>query len=120
MGAPVTHFEIGGKNGKKLQEFYAKLFDWEITAMPDMQTYGMVNTGGKGGINGGIYQSQPGQPPMITFYIEVPDVAAHLKKIEAAGGKTVMPVTVVPGMVTFALFADPEGNVVGIAKMEKK
>ena len=31
------------------------------------------------------------------------------------GGKTVMPVTEME-MVTFALFADPEGHVVGIAK----
>ena len=119
MGAPVTHFEIGGKNGKKLQEFYARLFDWEITATPGMETYGMVNTGGKG-INGGIYQTEKGQTPMVTFYIEVPDVAATLKKIEAAGGKVVVPLTVIPKMVTFALFADPEGNVVGLAKMEPR
>ena len=25
-----------------------------------------------------------------------------------------MPVTTIPGMVTFALFSDPEGNVVGL------
>jgi len=27
-----------------------------------------------------------------------------------------MPVTVIPDMVTFALFADPEGHVVGVVK----
>jgi hypothetical protein len=32
------------------------------------------------------------------------------------GGKIVMPVTEVPGMVTYAMFSDPEGNMVGIVK----
>ena len=29
-----------------------------------------------------------------------------------------MPVTVMPGMVTFALFSDPEGNVMGVVNSE--
>jgi predicted enzyme related to lactoylglutathione lyase len=29
-----------------------------------------------------------------------------------------MPVTEIPGMVTFAQFADPEGNIVGLVKSE--
>jgi hypothetical protein len=31
-GQPVVHFEITGKDGKRLQEFYTKLFDWHIDA----------------------------------------------------------------------------------------
>lgn len=34
------------------------------------------------------------------------------------GGKTVVPVTEIPDMVTFAQFADPEGNVVGLVKSQ--
>ena len=45
-------------------------------------------------------------------------MAAHLNKIESLGGKTLVPVTEIPGQVTFALFADPEGHVVGIVKSE--
>ena len=44
------------------------------------------------------------------------DLEGTLKKAEAAGGKTVMPVMDVPGGPTLAMFADPEGNVVGIMK----
>lgn len=36
-------------------------------------------------------------------------------KVEQAGGKTMLPVTELP-QVTIALFADPEGHVVGLAK----
>lgn len=50
----------------------------------------------------------------MTVYVEVPDCDAALKKVEALGGRTLVPTTVIPGMVTFAMFADPEGNAVGV------
>ena len=36
--------------------------------------------------------------------------------VVALGGRVIVPLTDVPGMVTFAQFADPEGNIVGIIK----
>jgi hypothetical protein len=119
--APVVHFEVIGKDAKKLQNFYGKLFDWQFQVMPEMN-YGMVETSatgdktGKGSIDGGVGQSQHGAPNHVTFYAQVPDLQATLKKVESMGGKTVVPVTEIPNMVTFALFQDPEGNVVGIVK----
>ncbi len=114
MGKPVVHFEIAGKDGKRLQDFYANLFDWKINADNPIG-YGLVDTGGEG-IAGGITGTQDGASPSVTFYIQVDDPQAYLDKIESAGGKTVMPVTVIPDMVTLAMFADPEGNVVGLVK----
>ena len=113
MGQPVVHFEILGKDAKKLQEFYAGLFDWHIDANNPMN-YGIVDTHGDGGIGGGIGPAQG--PNQVTFYVQVDDPQAYLNNIEGMGGKTVMPVTEIPDMVTFALFADPEGNVVGLVK----
>ena len=74
----------------------------------------MVDTGGEGAIGGGIAEAQG--PNQVIFYIEVDDPQAVLDRIEEAGGKTVVPVTEVPDMVTFAQFADPQGNVVGLVK----
>ncbi len=113
MGQPVVHFEIVGKDPKKLQEFYSGLFDWHIDANNPMN-YGIVDTHGEGGIGGGIGPAQG--PNQVTFYVQVDDPQAYLSKIEGLGGKTVMPVTEIPDMVTFAMFADPEGNVVGLVK----
>ncbi len=31
MGRPVVHFEIGCKDKKKTADFYAQLFDWNIS-----------------------------------------------------------------------------------------
>ena len=117
MGRPVVHFEITGKDAKKLHDFYGALFDWQIDANKPMN-YGLVDTRSErttigGGIGSGEGLNQ------VTFYIEVDDPQAYLNKIEAKGGKTIVPVTEIPGMVTFAQFADPEGNVVGLVKEDQ-
>ena len=120
--APVVHFEIIGKDGLKLQKFYAELFGWKIQNMAEMGNYGMTETGttgdkvGKGSIDGGVGGAQPGSPNYVTVYIQVKDIDAHLQKITAAGGKTVMPKTEIPNVVTFAQFTDPQGNVVGLVE----
>lgn len=113
MGAPVVHWEINAKDAKKLHKFYGELFGWKIDTNNPMN-YGMVETGGKSGINGGIGQAQGGN--FVTFYIEVDDIDAYLKKVEKLGGKTVVPKTEIPNIVTFALFTDPEGNNIGLVK----
>jgi len=116
---PVTHFEITGKDAKKLQDFYQGVFDWKINnfPMPDGGSYGMVEPQEGKGIGGGV-GSGDGSSGHVTFYVEVDDPDAYLKQIEQKGGKTVVPTTTVPNMVTFALFADPEGHLVGLVKSE--
>ena len=54
---------------------------------------------------------------MVTFYVNVPDVAAALKTAESLGAKTVMPPMAVPGGPEIAQFADPDGNIIGLSKM---
>ncbi len=78
--------------------------------------YGIVE-GGEGGVGGGIGQSQDGST-QVTFYAAVDDLQAYLYKAEQLGGRTVVPITEIPNMVTFAQIADPEGNVVGIVKSD--
>ena len=111
MPSPVTHFEIHGKDGKKLQEFYAKLFQWKVDANNPME-YGMVEKNGNG-IGGGITKSDDA---MVTVYVEVADPDATLKQAESLGGKTVMPPADVPGGPTIAQFRDPAGNTIGLIK----
>lgn len=114
MPNPVVHFEVLGKDGKKSQKFYGDLFGWHIDSSNPMN-YGVVDTHA-GGINGGVAQAPA--TPQLTFYVAVDDLQKYLDKVEGMGGKTVVPPTVIPNMVTFALFADPDGNVVGMVKDE--
>jgi predicted enzyme related to lactoylglutathione lyase len=113
LGQPVVHFEIVGSDGAKLRSFYGDLFDWEIDANNPWD-YGIVSANGQGGIGGGVGTSPNGS--RVTVYVQVPDPQAALDRAEQLGGKTVMPVTEIPGAVTMALFADPDGNVVGVVK----
>jgi predicted enzyme related to lactoylglutathione lyase len=83
--------------------------------------YHLVETGGKGGINGGIMTPQKGAwPGKLAFYIDVDDVDAFVQKIKAAGGKIVSEKMDVPGVGQFALFEDPDGRVLGIWKQQAK
>jgi predicted enzyme related to lactoylglutathione lyase len=53
-------------------------------------------------------------------YVQVPDLAAHIKKAQSLGGKQIVPPTDVPGMGQFAWIADPEGTIVGLWKPAQK
>ena len=114
MANPVTHFEIHGRDGKRTQEFYASVFGWSIDTNNPMD-YGMVAAQDHEGIGGGITQSMTGEP-MVTIYVEVPDLDATLEQVESSGGKTVMPPSDVPGGPRLAQFTDPDGNLIGLTQ----
>ena len=116
MPNPVVHFEIASSGAENLQKYYADLFEWDIDASNPMG-YGVVDTKSEGGINGGISGTNGG-PNRVAFYVEVEDIDAKLKDAEDLGGTVLVPVTTIPGMVTFAMFADPEGNCIGIVSSE--
>ena len=112
MGSHVIHFEVTGKNGKALQKFYSEAFDWKLdTNNPG--GYGMVRGDGHP-ITGGIGDAQPGTSGGVTFYVHTDDPKATLARIEKLGGRVLMPLTQVAPETTIALFADPEGHVVGL------
>lgn len=118
MGAPVVHFEIIGKDPERLKSYYSELFGWEIDSDNPMN-YGIVqpdSTGGGSGIGGGIGAGPQGYTGHVTFYVEVPDVAAALTKAESLGGTTVMGPDKVMEQIEIGLFQDPEGHLVGVVK----
>ena len=113
MGSPVVHYEIRAADPDAARAFYGKLFGWTFpTAVEPGYTY--VETGETGGIPGGIGRAQQGMGH-VTFFVRVDDVAAALAKATTLGANVFLPATHVPG-VTFGLFADPEGHVIGVSK----
>ena len=114
MGNPVVHFELLGKDGQKLRDFYTQLFDWKLTQPAEGMDYSMVDTGE--GIGGGIGTNPDGKP-WLTFYVATEDPKASLAKAVELGAEVIMDVSEVPGAgVTIATFRDPEGNTVGLVK----
>ncbi len=114
MSNPVTHFEVVGRDAAALQRFYREAFGWQIK--PAGPGYAMAVPGDGRGINGGIGTPPEGGESRVTFYIEVPDLEAALQYVERLGGRRITDPIDVPGGPTYALFADPEGHVVGIAR----
>jgi predicted enzyme related to lactoylglutathione lyase len=104
MSAPVVFFDIAGPEPEKLQQFYASVFGWTVD--------GNGGIAGAGALGGTLRQD----PAEKILYIAVPDIDAALNQIASAGGRVSLPRTVIPDVVTFALFLDPAGNRMGLVE----
>ena len=110
MAARIIHVEVTGDDGAALQQFYRDAFGWEFdTNNPG--GYGLVR---QGEMTGGVGGAAPGQNGRVTFYVHADDPAGTLRRVEELGGRVLMPLTEVAPETTIALFADPEGHVVGL------
>ena len=122
MGQPVIHFEVIGKDGDKLRDYYSQLFGWDFGDTVGPTNYAVVprdgNTNSEGiGIGGGIGTAPDGYGGHVTFYVEVPDAEAALAQAESLGGTRMMGPDKVPEVnIEIGLFTDPEGHVIGVVK----
>ena len=112
MAHPVIHAEIRSADPDATREFFSELFGWTYTdgAFPG---YTFVDTGAEGAIPTAIGPLQGGTDTVL-FFVGVEDVQATLAKAEQLGGETIQPAQEVPG-VTFGVFADAQGHIVGVA-----
>jgi hypothetical protein len=119
MGRPVVHWELWSPEPGRLAAFYEKAFGWTVRLLPDTD-YRLVETGGNGGINGGIMKPKQGPwPGNMAFYIDVDDLDAYGKRIVEAGGRIIVARQEVAGVGSFALFADPDNRVLGMWQQNK-
>ncbi len=108
---PIVYFEIGSSDGHKAKKFFSELFDWNITTVGSEQ---MIDAGE--GISGHIAELAPEWGNYITIYVQVDDLDKHLAKVVELGGKVLVKPVQVPGQGSFAWFASPEGNIMGLWK----
>lgn len=117
----VVHFEIPFDDKARATRFYAEVFGWKLTDVPEM-SYVMAETvpideqhrpKEPGAINGGLFQ-RPRDAPAPMLYMNVASIGESIRKAEANGGRVVTPKTPIPGMGAFARVADSEGNVIGL------
>ena len=113
----IVHWELMGPDASALNSFYHKLFGWKGEEVPGFGGYTMVPADDTG-LAGAIGAGNEHMPSYQVMYIEVDSIDEHLAKAEAGGAKTAVPRTVVPGMVTFGMFHDPAGNLVGLVEAE--
>jgi predicted enzyme related to lactoylglutathione lyase len=111
-------FEIISGDHDRAQKFYSAMFDWAVQADPAMGGYGLVDTGaGDGAVGGGIGPSLGEGDTGVKIYLRVDDLDKYLARAEELGGTRLVPPTELPGGYgSFAIFADPDGNPVGLWK----
>ena len=117
MDHTVVHFEIPADDVEKLRKFYSALFGWKIERTPGPVEYWGIATvpvNEKGmpqrpGVNGGMMKRQNPEHKPVN-YIAVESVDEYVKKIEALGGRVIVPKMEVPGIGWWASALDPEGN----------
>ena len=118
MPRPV-HFEIPADDPARAIRFYEQVFGWQFQQWDGPMPYWMVRTGDDGpGIDGGLHaKAHPGQGPVNT--IAVASCDDYLAKVEAAGGRTVVPKMAIPQVGWLAYCTDPEGNTFGIMQADE-
>lgn len=114
MGSRIVHAEVVGKDGPKLQRFYSDVFGWKQNtdlpggyAMTDHEDSGIVL---------GTGPAPDGGAGWVTFYVSVDDLDGTLEKVQANGGQVVMPKFSPAADTWLAMFADPEGHVIGLSQ----
>jgi uncharacterized protein len=95
--------------------FYDAVVGWDIgEGSADFNGYRMIGRK-DGGFAGGVLplndeMQQHGARPTWLGYIHVADVDQTLSKLEAAGGKALMPAMDIPNVGRIAMVTDPQGN----------
>lgn len=110
---PIVHVDFSANDPAAAGQFYSEVFGWKTQQPPGFGGYTMFQA--EGGPGGGFAQvGENTRPGSVTIYIGTDDIDATLAKVEASGGKTVMPKSPIPGVGSMAVFTDPTGNAVGL------
>ena len=107
----LARFLIGASDRKKAAHFYSQLFDWRVEEHGDSHR---VITGGR--LPGSIVNADEG---FASFYVQVDDIAASLKRVEELGGEVVAPPSE-KANGRYAVFADTDGTWIGLFQPGKK
>ena len=120
----VNWFEIPAADIKRATKFYETIFEVALIqgGGGDMKM-AMFPSGGEGGtVGGSLTQSKmhvPGGTGSILYLNANPDLQLVLDRIDKAGGKIMMPKTLIDKQGGYmAFFKDSEGNTVGLHSNE--
>ena len=112
----IHWFEIPALDMDRAVKFYNQVLGYSMSHMA-MHNCTMAMFPCESGVGGAICKQENIQPSAqgSLVYLDCgPDLSAALAKIEAAGGKIVMPKTAIGEHGFIALFLDTEGNKVGL------
>jgi hypothetical protein len=115
--AHLAHFSINANDMERAKKFYASAFGWSFQAFGPPGFYMIQGAGGPGGMYASLQARRDIVPGKSIFGLECTLAVDDSEKAEAAikkaGGKIVMPRSVIAGVGKLFFFEDPEGNIIG-------
>jgi hypothetical protein len=113
---PIVHIEFRSSDFARASAFYAQALGWQ-TQQNANSTYMKLDSNDT--LSTGWVRADLGQAPGPLAYVEVDDLGVTLGQVEKAGGRVIVAHRPFAGGGEIALFADPDGNVVGLWARKK-
>ncbi len=116
----VVHFEVPTDNLLRAQKFYADVFGWKTTEIPELGAVMLETTESEhgqpkrpGAINGSmtLRQEMARQPVIV---IAVSSLDETIAAVKAAGGAVLQAKVAMGSRAHYARVVDSEGNVIGL------
>jgi predicted enzyme related to lactoylglutathione lyase len=114
MSHPIVHAEIRSADPDGTRRFFGSLFGWTYPTEGAFPGYTFVETGVPGALYTAISPLQ-GDGDLVTFFVGVQNIQDTIADTLRLGGRVVQEPVTVPG-VAFALIADPQGHIIGLAQ----
>jgi predicted enzyme related to lactoylglutathione lyase len=122
MASKFFWYDLMTPDTKAAAKFYSDVVGWGTQAAGPPGTnhdYSLFTVNGQGHL--GLMEipddaKKVGMPPCWTGYVATDDVDKDAKRLEQNGGKVHKPPQDVPGIIRFAVVADPQGAVFILAK----
>jgi len=107
----ICYLEIPTGDAPRSIRFYQSVFGWNIRQRGDGAT---AFDDGTGEVSGSwVTDRPPAREPGFLLYVMVDSVAASSETVVANGGRIIRPLGFHP-RESIAVFADPDGNVLGL------
>lgn len=110
----LVHFEIPVNDPEKLSNFYAGLFGWKFTKMPDpsgQMDYWLIShkDAAENDTMGGLYKRTMGEIGLLNYF-SVVNIDQALAKATNLGATVVKGKQEIPNVGWFAILQDPDNN----------
>jgi predicted enzyme related to lactoylglutathione lyase len=116
----LNWFEVSVADLARAKAFYETVFDIQLydLILPELQMALFPSQPGNGKLSGALAKSAshiPSGDGAIVYFNANPDLSVSLARVEGAGGKVLLPKTLIsPENGYMAFIMDTEGNKVGI------
>jgi predicted enzyme related to lactoylglutathione lyase len=112
----IVHFEIFCDEEERASKFYAELFGWKVERIAGTKYWNITTQeGAAGGLTHRFNSIQK-----IINYFGVFSVGEASAKVEALGGRILVPRMAVPKAGYYSLCMDTEGNIFGLWEEDRE